>query len=104
MKFVAFALGMALAVGGAAPVLAAEAESGREIAKRWCSSCHLVEQGQPAAADVAPSFMEIAESLEPSADWLAARLNDPHPVMPPIQLSTQELDDLAAYFASLGAE
>lgn len=43
-------------LGTVAPCLAADPINGKDIAKRWCASCHLIERGQTSATDQAPPF------------------------------------------------
>jgi mono/diheme cytochrome c family protein len=79
---------------------AGSAERGLEIAERWCSHCHLVSPAQAQALADVPSFMAVAEGSA-GLDWLATFLADPHPVMPDMSLTRQEIQDLVAYFESL---
>ena len=91
---------------GLAVVLPAESlaagspQRGLEIAQRWCSHCHLVSPDQTQALADVPSFMAVAEGSE-GLDWLEPFLADPHPVMPDMSLTRQEIQDLVAYFESL---
>jgi len=90
----------AAALSGPA-ALAADADHGADLAKRWCASCHLVEAGQKqASADIA-SFAAIAAKSDFTAEKLAFFLLDPHPKMPNFPLSRIEAADLAAYIGSL---
>lgn len=77
------------------------AERGGAIAKRWCAECHVVSADQEQASADAPPFMSIAERSEGAFGWLAAFLAEPHPVMPEMSLSRQQIRDLAAYLAAL---
>ncbi|HSM19532.1 MAG TPA: c-type cytochrome [Hyphomicrobiales bacterium] len=78
-----------------------DAAAGREIADRWCAACHLVAPDQQqASADVA-SFMEIARVTEGEFAVLEAFLIDPHPAMPEMSLTRQEIRDIIAYFVTL---
>jgi hypothetical protein len=81
---------------------AASAETGMQVAERRCSSCHATspEQGE-ASADV-PSFMSIAERSQNDLEWLEAFLADPHPPMPDMSLTRQEIQDLIAHFDTFG--
>jgi mono/diheme cytochrome c family protein len=80
---------------------AGNVENGAQIASRWCSTCHVVnEQQQQASADV-PPFSAIAKAPGFSEEKVAAFLLDPHPKMPNLSLSRSETDDLAAYIGSL---
>jgi mono/diheme cytochrome c family protein len=81
--------------------LAADADHGADLAKRWCASCHVVsaDQGQ-ASADV-PAFAAIARKSDFTPEKVAFFLLDPHPKMPSFPLSRLEAADIAAYIGSL---
>jgi mono/diheme cytochrome c family protein len=81
--------------------LAADANHGAELAKRWCASCHLVEPGQKQASTDAPPFDAIAHKTDFSAEKVAFFLLDPHPKMPNFPLNRIEAADLAAYIGAL---
>jgi mono/diheme cytochrome c family protein len=81
---------------------AQDVQQGREIALRWCSSCHVVER----AATVAPAnglttFPAIADKPDLSVDRLRAAMNPQHSRMPDFALSRRQQDDLIAYIQSL---
>lgn len=81
---------------------AQDAQRGREIAQRWCSSCHVVEPTATAAPAVGlPSFPAIAAKSDLSADQLRAAMNPQHSRMPDFALSRRQEDDLIAYIYSL---
>ena len=87
------------------PGLAQEsAERGARLAQRWCDGCHLVTPGQRLAVADAPSFPAIARETEGDFGWLAPFLADPHPAMPRMSLSRQQIRDLGAYLAALREE
>ena len=48
------------------PSVAADAMNGKDIAKRWCASCHLVENGQTSGTDQAPPFSPILQGCRTS--------------------------------------
>jgi len=75
---------------------------GHELAARVCRACHVIdrETSGPTQADV-PSFVVIASRPRVSAEYVAARIMHPHPQMPGIPLTTQEIRDLAAYIVTL---
>ena len=75
---------------------------GRIIANTWCSSCHLVEadENRTVLADV-PTFTAIAQRLPSDAEVLAAFIIDPHPPMPDLGLSRQDIRDILAYISTL---
>ena len=95
-------LAAAAAVGllAALPTQAFEAETGHALARQWCASCHLVEPGGN-TSDLAPGFQMIADDPARTPERLRVWLNDPHPPMPKLPLSRQEIDAILAYLDSL---
>jgi acetyl esterase/lipase len=95
-------------VGSVGFVVSARAQSpgpdvGRHLAETVCSACHKIEaysQG-PGPNPNAPNFVDI--SLMPSMSELAIKvfLRSPHPSMPNIIPSSEEIDSIAAYIKSL---
>ena len=83
------------------PALAADAGQGADLAKRWCTSCHVVANGQAQASADVPSFASVARRPDFSPERLAFFLLDPHPKMPNFPLSRTEAGDIAAYIGSL---
>ena len=79
----------------------ADADHGRDLAKRWCASCHVVSADQQRASADAPPFATIAQSPNFDPKRLAYFLLEPHPKMPPMALSRSAADDIAAYIQSL---
>jgi mono/diheme cytochrome c family protein len=75
---------------------------GRIIANTWCSGCHLVAAGETRSvvADV-PTFTSIAGRLPTDVDVLAAFIANPHPPMPNLSLTRQDILDVLAYIAAL---
>lgn len=94
-----------LAASSALAILAqpalADPQHGKDIAKRWCASCHLVESGQTGATDQAPPFSQIAGTPDFDRNKLAFLLLTPHPNMPSLSLDRTEISDLADYIRSL---
>jgi mono/diheme cytochrome c family protein len=82
---------------------ASHSENGLRLAKAWCSGCHSVESTDQ-ASDAAPSFSSIAKSSGEDSAWLRAWLSAPHPAMPDMNLTRDEIDDIVAYLASLKAK
>ena len=80
---------------------AADAVNGKDIAKRWCASCHLVERGQTSTTDQAPPFASIGKAPDFDQNKLAFLLLMPHPNMPSLSLNRAEIADLAGYIRSL---
>lgn len=91
-----------LAVSTAA--LAADIGHGEQLAREWCSNCHLVAPDQTSGGDGAPTFNSIAETAQERNDDLRAWLADPHPPMPNFDLTVREIDDLLAYIESLRSQ
>jgi mono/diheme cytochrome c family protein len=98
-------LAMAAAFLAGSPAMAADAKPdakhGGDLAKRWCSSCHLVESDQKQADADVPSFGAIAHRSDFTAEKVAFFLLDPHPKMPNFFLTRTEATDVAAYIGSL---
>lgn len=88
------------AIVSTGPGYAAEPARGQKIAETWCVSCHTVSGGA-SARDTAPPFDLIARNRRFDRDGLLQVLSDPHPPMPKIHLSRQQLDDVIAYIHSL---
>lgn len=78
---------------------AADAAKGEVIAKRWCAACHLVSPEQTHANPDAPSFSSIAHKKQ--ALQLKTFLTDPHPKMPDMSLTRDEIADIIAYIGTL---
>ena len=89
----------ALSLLAAGPVLGAgDADAGKRLATAWCTGCHVAE-GK--GADTAPPLSAIATKTVGDPGYLFAWLSTPHPVMPQLSLSRQEIADLIAYLQSL---
>jgi mono/diheme cytochrome c family protein len=82
----------------ALPARAQDAAGGRRLAEQWCSSCHAVERR---GSDSVPSLQQIANLPNRNANYLRTFLTNPHPPMPPFQLSRTDIDALVAYIVSL---
>lgn len=102
-----FLLGVFAAVALTLPASAqgtsrGDAAHGRVIAETWCSNCHLVAQDEnrTVLADI-PPFTSIARRLPSDVDVLAAFIANPHPPMPDLGLSRQDIRDVLAYIATL---
>lgn len=98
-------LGLLVLAGGllvaSAPASSGDADSGRVLARSWCAYCHIVEEGQAQASDIAPPFAQIANDPKKTKLGLEAWLADPHPPMPNLNLSQDQIDDLIAYIETL---
>lgn len=97
-------LAVGVVTSGAGPVTPKpDPEKGRALADRVCIACHVVSK--PAAvstipADV-PSFSAIANKPGQSMESIAGRIVIPHPPMPAISLSREEIANVVAYIMTL---
>ncbi len=99
LKFASFT---ALALTLSPPVsFAADPQHGRDLAQRWCASCHLVSPDQRRASADVPPFAAIARAPDFDTKRLAYFLLDPHPKMPDLPLTRSAADDIAAYIQTL---
>jgi len=78
---------------------AADARHGEVMAKRWCTSCHIVSSDQKAGSTQAPPFSAVAKMPGFDAGKVAFYLLIPHPQMADIGLTRDDAADLAAYIA-----
>lgn len=90
----AFAL---LASGLSQAATAANVANGERVARRWCSSCHIVASDQRKGGTEAPPFATIAKDGSLDGAKLAFYLLRPHPHMPDFGLTRDTAADLAAY-------
>jgi mono/diheme cytochrome c family protein len=76
--------------------------NGLQLARQWCASCHLVSPSDSASAsDSAPPFAEISKDPTETPERLRGWLNQAHPTMPDLMLTSEQNDDLVAYLMSL---
>jgi mono/diheme cytochrome c family protein len=76
--------------------------AGRELATRWCSSCHVVDPTQQRqGSDAVPTFASIAAMQSTTAASLRAFLSTPHTPMPDFSLSRDDIANVSAYILSL---
>ena len=80
--------------------MAADANHGSDLAKRWCATCHVVNSEQKRASTDARPFAVIASKSNFTPEKIAFFLLDPHPNMPNFPLSRSEAADLAAYIGT----
>jgi len=95
-------IGLALLVGAASSqAFAADPVAGKRLTEQWCTNCHVVGAGDR-GTDAAPALPTIARQQKgKDSQWVKAWLQAPHPPMPNFNLSRQEIDDIAAYLATL---
>jgi mono/diheme cytochrome c family protein len=73
-------------------------EKGQALAERVCATCHAISR-KPApslAADV-PSFYAIANKPGQAVETIAGRIVIPHPPMPAVSLTREEIADVVTY-------
>ena len=86
---------------GESDCFAADVARGEDLARRWCSDCHLVTPDQPSILVFTAPFASIAQRPKFNARELSASLLAPHPQMRDRALSRDEAADIAAYIRSL---
>jgi mono/diheme cytochrome c family protein len=99
MRILTCGMILALLAGTVASAVAADADNGETLARRWCAACHVVSDTQSKGTDIAPSFASIAEKADFNEERLATFLLEPHPKMSNMALSRIETRNLAAYIA-----
>lgn len=81
---------------------ASAAERGRMIADASCAECHAVAgDDAPSPNANAPTFQSFADRPDMTRTALAILLRTPHRSMPNLIVPAEDVDDLAAYLASL---
>ena len=78
-------------------------ESGQRLVLSSCTSCHAPSAANN-ASDQAPTLSFLAHDNKTDPRWVRAWLMDPHPPMPAIMLSRQQVADVMAYLATLPSE
>jgi mono/diheme cytochrome c family protein len=91
---------LAAAIPAPEPATASDVQAGHELANQWCTACHVAD-GASRGADVAPTFHAIANRKDRTPAEMEAWLMGPHPVIPDLKLSRDQIDDLIAYIESL---
>lgn len=99
MRLLAILPVLAFAAPLPASALPADPAQGEQIARRWCATCHVVAADQKRASADVPSFFDIG-ARKTNGD-LTSFLTDPHPKMPNLNLSREQIADLTAYIRSL---
>ena len=79
---------------------AGDAKQGQQLVERSCSSCHATNV-TATVADGAPPLSFIAKDNKARPAWIRGWLMDPHPPMPGIMLSRQQVDNIIAYLNTL---
>jgi cytochrome c len=87
--------------GAAGPVTPRpDPEKGQALAERVCVTCHIVAREATSSTDV-PSFAAIANKPGQTLESVAGRIVIPHPPMPTIALSREEIANVVAYIMTL---
>jgi mono/diheme cytochrome c family protein len=76
---------------------AGDAREGARLAEQWCFECHIIGPRDKHGVAGVPSFQAIARDAQQTSDYLRLFLMDPHPPMPTLTLSRQEVEDLLTY-------
>ena len=80
----------------------AAAMRGAAYAKQACATCHAVGAGEKKSPNTsAPAFQTVADTPGMTQMALNAWLHTSHPTMPNFLIDPNQIDDLAAYIASL---
>ncbi len=96
--------GLMLATAAQAQTLPGNPAQGKAIAQRACAGCHLIGEGQTSSTtDGVPTFAALARNPRMNDAALHGFVQAPHPPMPDLALSRQELDDVVSYIMSLRA-
>ena len=97
---------VAASMAFAIPAMAAQtgnADAGRQLVMQSCSSCHATGSSAT-VADGAPPLSFIAKDNKQRPAWIRGWLMDPHPPMPGIMLSRQQIADIIAYLNALATQ
>ncbi len=73
-------------------------ERGKEIVSKWCISCH---KAGPTADDRIPSLAALAANPKNTDGAIRNFLMEPHKPMPPLELGTQQIEDIIVYLRTL---
>lgn len=95
--------GLVLLSRGAKGQAGRDAAAGKALAERLCVGCHVIGADAPAvprSTDIL-SFPAIAGRPGQTAEAIAGKIVVPHPEMPQISLSRNEIAALSAYILSL---
>jgi mono/diheme cytochrome c family protein len=90
-----------IARGAQAQIAAPDAPKGHELAERLCAICHAVTPGSTSGRPDVPSFAVIAKLPNLTPERLVGAIILPHPPMPGVPLTRDEIRDIVAYIMSL---
>lgn len=69
-------------------------QNGREYVERWCTTCHMMGA---TGSDSAPALALLKKNPDKTAAYIRGFLLAPHKPMPPLPLTTQEIEDIISY-------
>lgn len=96
----AIMLGTSLCQAGSQEI--GDSIAGRQLAERWCSSCHVVgSSSEQGSSNGIPTFAAVARMKSTTPLSLRAFLLTPHARLPDLHLTRDEIDNLAAYILTL---
>ena len=77
-------------------------EQGKRLANTWCASCHVVgTDGNQTAVDGVVTFPDLARRPDFDEESMAFALFSPHPAMPNMVVTREEIRALYTYVRSL---
>jgi cytochrome c len=92
-------------VTGTEDLPAPSPEKGHALAQRFCNGCHLIDNSTSATVPVGvPTFSGIANKPDQTGKNIMSVLIRPHPPMPDIHLSNQEMVNIVAYLETLRSD
>ena len=97
MRVSLYCVTLAILACASSVAMGANTDNGSTLAKCWCTGCHIV------SADQAKGTLLIVrvDSSKPdfNVEKIASFLLEPHPKMPNIALSPEEVKDISAVIA-----
>ncbi len=75
-----------------------DAKRGEAVVGMWCTGCH---SSGATANDRIPSLAALAANPARTDGAISAFLMQPHHTMPPLELPTQQIEDIVAYLHAL---
>ena len=86
-------------------IVSGSPDKGALLADRFCSNCHLTDDGSRNAVPAGiPTFRGIANKPGQTGMHIVNVLIAPHPPMPNMNLSREEIGDIIAYLQGLRAD
>lgn len=75
-----------------------DAARGKEIVEMWCVGCHAAG---PTVDDRIPSLRALSDQYVRTEGSVRTFLMHPHRPMPPLELGTQQIEDILAFLRTL---